>query len=219
MIGRTDTQDNEGVFSIMLNITTITDKRGRVLISDPPIAQLLFQSTVASWFWLVVRVFVGWQFLEAGRHKLNTPAWVDGSGQGILGFWKGALATTPAGQPVITYDWYRTFIQFLVDSNAAGWFSYAIVGGEIAVGVGLILGAFAGIAAFGGLLMNMAFLLAGTVSVNPVLALLGMLLILAWKNAGYVGLDRFLLPLAGTPWQRNAEPQPTSSLRVAPVGR
>jgi thiosulfate dehydrogenase (quinone) large subunit len=201
----------------MLNIKTITDNRGRVLIQDPPIAQLFFQSTLASWVWLVVRVFVGWQFLEAGWHKLNTPAWVDGSGQGILGFWKGALATTPAGQPVITYDWYRSFIQFLVDTNSAGWFSYIIVGGEIAVGLGLILGAFVGIAAFGGLLMNMAFLLAGTVSVNPVLALLGMLLILAWKNAGYLGLDRFLLPLVGTPWQRSTQLERTSTL--APAAR
>jgi thiosulfate dehydrogenase [quinone] large subunit len=26
-------------------------------------------------------------------------------------------------------------------------------------------------------------------------------LILAWKTAGYWGLDRFLLPLLGTPWR------------------
>lgn len=200
----------------MLNISKVADSRGRLLIQDPPIAQLLFQSTLASWFWLIVRVFVGWQFLDAGWHKLNTPAWVNGSGQGILGFWKGALATTPSGQPVITYDWYRGFIQFLVDSNAAGWFSYIIVGGELAVGLGLILGAFVGIAAFGGLIMNMAFLLAGTVSVNPVLALLGMLLILAWKNAGYIGLDRFLLPVLGTPWQHVGQtPAPSPRPAIA----
>src|SRR5436305_751597 len=76
----------------MLNVQTVTDSRGRVLIQDPPIARFLFQSTVASWFWLVVRVFVGWQFLDAGWHKLNTPAWVNGSGDGIMGFWSGALA-------------------------------------------------------------------------------------------------------------------------------
>jgi thiosulfate dehydrogenase [quinone] large subunit len=199
----------------VLNITRAADSRGRLLIQDPPVAQLLFQSTLASWLWLIVRVFVGYQFLEAGWHKLNTPAWVDGSGQGILGFWKGALATSSSGQPVITYDWYRAFIQFLVNSNAAGWFSYIIVGGELAVGLGLVLGAFVGIAAFGGLLMNMAFLLAGTVSVNPILALLGMLLILAWKNAGYIGLDRFLLPILGTPWQH--EQQPVASRPNQPV--
>jgi thiosulfate dehydrogenase [quinone] large subunit len=184
-----------------LKVEKIADSRGGVLIQDPPIARFLFQSTLASWFWLVVRVFVGWSFLEAGWHKLNTPAWVDGSGQAILGFWKGALAVNN-GKPVITYDWYRAIIQALVDTNSAGWFSYLIVGGEIAVGLGLILGAFVGIAAFSGLLLNMAFLLAGTVSTNPGLAILGVLLVLAWKNAGYIGLDRFFLPLIGTPWQR-----------------
>jgi len=37
-----------------------------------------------------------------------------------------------------------------------------------------------------------------------VLAILGVLLILAWKNAGYIGLDYFLLPLLGTPWKQKA---------------
>jgi thiosulfate dehydrogenase (quinone) large subunit len=200
----------------MLNIIKTADNRGRVLIQDPPIARLLFQSTVASWFWLVVRVFVGWQFLDAGWHKLNTPAWVNGSGEAILGFWKGALAVNN-GKPVITYDWYRGFIQFLVDTNSAGWFSYIIVGGEIAIGLGLVLGGFVGIAAFSGLVMNMAFLLAGTVSTNPVLAVLGMLLVLAWKNAGYIGLDIFLLPLIGTPWQSTTLTGRFSTARPVPA--
>ena len=200
----------------MLNITKVTDSRGTVLIQDPPLAQMLFQSTVASWFWLAVRVFAGWQFLDAGWHKLNTPAWVDGSGQAISGFWKGALAVNN-GKPVITYDWYRGFIQWLVDTNSAGWFSYVIVGGEIAIGLGLILGAFVGIAAFGGLLMNMAFLLAGTVSTNPGLAIMGVILVLAWKNAGYIGLDRFLLPLLGTPWQHLPAFRSTTQPLTAPM--
>jgi thiosulfate dehydrogenase [quinone] large subunit len=67
------------------------------------------------------------------------------------------------------------------------------------------VGAFVGLAATGGLLMNMAFLLAGTTSTNPVLAILGVLLILAWKNAGYIGLDRYLLPILGTPWKQAAK--------------
>jgi thiosulfate dehydrogenase (quinone) large subunit len=77
-----------------------------------------------------------------------------------------------------------------------------IVFGELAVGLGLIVGAFVGLAAVGGLLLNLAFLLAGTTSTNPILALLGVFLVLAWKNAGYFGLDYFLLPLLGTPWMR-----------------
>jgi len=188
----------------MFKVEKVTDEKGRVLIQDPPIARFFFQSTMAAWLWLVVRLYVGYDFLTAGWHKFTTPAWMDGSGTGIMGFWKGALGATTTGAPIITFDWYRGFLQFLVDTNSAGWFSYVIVFGELAVGLGLIVGAFVGLAAAGGLLMNMAFLLAGTTSTNPVLAILGVLLILAWKNAGYIGVDYFLLPLLGTPWKQKS---------------
>jgi thiosulfate dehydrogenase [quinone] large subunit len=205
----------------MFKVEKITDDKGQVWVQDPPIARFLFQSTgVMAWIWLVVRVYVAYDFLTAGWHKLTTPAWVNGSGAGILGFWTGALGSTPAGAPVITFDWYRMFIQFLVDTNSAGWFSYIIVFGELAVGLGLLLGAFTGLAATGGLLMNMAFMLAGTTSTNPILAIMGVLLILAWKNAGYIGLDRWLLPLLGTPWkQTQATPTRVSVGAPAPATR
>ena len=48
--------------------------------------------------------------------------------------------------------------------------------------------------------MNMSFLLAGSASSNPVLFTLAIGLMLAWKVAGYYGLDRYVLPLLGTPW-------------------
>jgi uncharacterized membrane protein YphA (DoxX/SURF4 family) len=134
----------------MFKVEKVTDEKGRVLIQDPPIARFLFQNTLTSWLWLVVRVYVGYDFLVAGWHKFTTPAWMDGSGQGILGFWKGALGTTPSGAPIVTFDWYRSFLQYLVDTNSGGWFSYLIVFGELAVGAGLILGAFVGLAAAGG---------------------------------------------------------------------
>jgi len=198
----------------MFKVEKVTDDKGRVLIQDPPIARFLFQSTIMAWVWLVVRVYVGYDFLIAGWHKFTTPAWMDGSGQGILGYWTNALGTTASGAPIIPFAWYRGSLQFLVDTNSAGWFSYVIVFGELAVGLGLIVGAFVGLAATGGLLMNMAFLLAGTTSTNPVLAILGVLLILAWKNAGYFGLDYFLLPLLGTPWK---QPKPAPAIAQKPV--
>ncbi len=186
----------------MFKVEKVTDAQGRVSIQDPPVARFLFQGTIASWLWLAVRLYVGYDFIVAGFHKFSTPAWMDGSGTGILGFWTGALGTTASGAPVISFDWYRGFLQFLMDTNSAGWFSYVIVFGEMAVGLGLILGAFVGLAAAGGLMMNMSYLLAGTTSTNPVLVILGILLILAWKNAGYIGLDYFLLPLLKTPWKQ-----------------
>jgi thiosulfate dehydrogenase (quinone) large subunit len=200
----------------MFKVDKVTDTKGQVLIQDPPIARFLFQNTIASWFWLAVRVYVGYNFLTSGWGKFTGGKWLDGTGGSILPFWQNAVKIPDApAKPAITFDWYRSFLQFMIDTNAAPWFSYAIVFGEIAVGLGLILGAFVGLAAAGGLLMNMAFMLAGTTSTNPVMAILAVLLILAWKNAGYVGLDRYLLPILGTPWeQKAATPAPVSARAI-----
>jgi thiosulfate dehydrogenase (quinone) large subunit len=185
----------------MFAVKHVTDAKGNVLIQDPPIAQLLFQNSKAAVIWLVVRLYIGWAWLDAGWHKLQDPAWMS-TGEGILGFWTRALGNAPNGKPIIVYDWYRAFIQFLVESGSHPWFAKLIVFGEIAVGLGLIVGALVGVAAFFGALMNMSFLMAGTVSTNPALFFGAILLILAWKNAGYLGIDRYLLPLLGTPWKQ-----------------
>ncbi len=81
----------------------------------------------------------------------------------------------------------------LVDNHAETWFSQLIVGGELAVGLAVLVGAGVAIAAGRGLAMNFGYMLAGSASSNPVLALLEIGLILAWKNAGYYWLDFFLL--------------------------
>ena len=49
-------------------------------------------------------------------------------------------------------------------------------------------------------LVNLNFLLSGAVSINPIIGTLALLLVLAWRVAGHYGVDRYLLPLLGTPW-------------------
>ena len=175
------------------------------VIADPPLARFLFSDTRMAIVWLVVRLYVGFSWIDAGWHKVidtgaKTNYIIDG--QGILAFWQriAAVPVAPA-KPAITYDWYRVFIQFLIDSHAEGVMGKVIAFGETAVGVALIVGAFVGIAAVGGAFMNLNFMLAGSASTNPVLLLLGFLLVLAWKTAGYIGLDHYLLPILGTPWK------------------
>ena len=103
-------------------------------------------------------------------------------------------------------------INLLINSHSEGWFALLVTFGEIAVGVALIFGTLTGIAAFFGALMNVSYLLAGSTSSNPVLFTFAIGLMLAWKVAGYYGLDRYLLPRLGTPWslgsvfRRQAEP-------------
>jgi thiosulfate dehydrogenase [quinone] large subunit len=59
--------------------------------------------------------------------------------------------------------------------------------------------------------MNMSFLLAGSASTNPVLFTLGIGLMLAWRVAGYYGVDRWLLPRLGVPWHAKVVSSPTAS--------
>jgi thiosulfate dehydrogenase (quinone) large subunit len=65
----------------MFKVEKVVDENGQVLIQDPPIARLLFQSTAASWFWLVVRLFVGYQFLNSGWGKFTGGQWLNGTGK------------------------------------------------------------------------------------------------------------------------------------------
>ena len=106
--------------------------------------------------------------------------------------------------------------QILLDNDAETWFAPLITFGEMAVGLGLLFGCLTGFAAFFGALMNMSFLLAGSASTNPVLFTLAIGLILAWKVAGYYGVDRYLLPMLGTPWHPGAIRVETPSQSVAP---
>ena len=179
--------------------------RSTVYVQDPPIARALFSDVRFSWIWLVIRLYLGYQWIEASMHKITSAAWMV-NGTGLKGFLSGAVAvpTTAGAKAAITYDWYRGFLQGIIDSGAYVWMAKVVALGEMAVGIGLIIGAFVGVAAFFGAFMNMNFMLAGSASTNPVLFAIAGLLILAWKTAGYWGVDRFLLPALGTPWYRGS---------------
>jgi thiosulfate dehydrogenase (quinone) large subunit len=169
-------------------------------VREPAFARFLFDSTQASLFWLPIRLFLGFAWLEAGWHKLTGGGWIDG-GSALKGFWTAAVAVPEKGRVPISYEWYRDFINTLLAGGHETWFAWVITFGELAIGVGLLVGMLTGVAAFFGALMNMSFLLAGSASSNPVLFTLAIGLILAWKVAGYYGIDRYLLPLLGTPWR------------------
>ncbi len=214
------------VLSILVIVGLFQDRHdpgaAEVEVEGPAFSRYLFNNTRAGLFWLPIRLFLGFAWLDAGLHKLLPEGkamgagWLDG-GSSLLGFWERAVAVPDApARPAITYDWYRTFLQTLIDNDAQSWFAYVIVFGEILVGLGLLVGALVGIAAFFGAMMNMSFLLAGSASSNPVLFAMAVGLILGWRVAGYYGLDRYLLPLLGVPWRAPVVNAPTPEARPAP---
>jgi thiosulfate dehydrogenase [quinone] large subunit len=180
-----------------------TIKNNKILIQDPPIAQALFSDVRWAWLWLILRLYVGWEWASAGWGKLTNPAWVGSdAGTAISGFVQGALSKTGGAHPDVQ-GWYAAFLRNIVLAHPVLW-SYMISFGEFLVGVALILGLFTGIAAFFGSFMNVNYLLAGAVSTNPILFAIATWLVLAWKTAGWWGLDRWILPALGTPWSPGA---------------
>ena len=149
--------------------------------------QFLRENKIAAGILTVLRLYLGYEWMTAGYHKLA-------GGFDTAGFLKGAIANPvkgPDGSAV--YGWYVNFLQHMALPNAH-IFNTIIPLGEFLVGVGLILGCLTTAAMFFGLVMNFSYMFAGTVSSNPLDILIGVIIIAAGYNAGRIGLDRWVVP-------------------------
>jgi thiosulfate dehydrogenase (quinone) large subunit len=197
-------------------------RRDTVYIEEPRASRWLFGSSTAAWLWLVARLWLGWEWFQSGWGKVfggeisldgtfrfsgdNNIGWVRrsgdvGVGDSVAGFADRAIESAEGPHPDVAYSWYVTFLEWIRDT------SHPVLGpmvavGELVIGALLILGLFTGMAAFLGAVLNFSFVFAGSAGVNPAMILVSGLLILAWRNAGWWGLDRWVLPRLGTPWHR-----------------
>ncbi len=176
--------------------------RHNTILEEPPPAKWLFGSKEASIIWLAVRIFLGEQWVRAGVSKLwgaeNPQFWHNG-GAGVIGFARSGIAESQGAMAQVYYNWWVNFLRDFVIPNAS-WLAKLVAMSELAVGIALCLGLFTGWAAFFGIILNFTYVFSGAVSSNPVLIIGGMMLLLAWRNAGFIGVDGFLLPAIGTPW-------------------
>lgn len=95
----------------------------RVVIEEPRLARLIFADTRFGWLWLPLRLYLAWSWWEAGWHKFVDPKWM-GTGEALLDFWNRSVKMTP--KPVIAFDWYRSFIEFLINAEAHTWFAKSL---------------------------------------------------------------------------------------------
>jgi thiosulfate dehydrogenase (quinone) large subunit len=180
-------------------MSALVTRKGKV-IQDPPLVHKILSDPRAGWIWFALRIWLGWQWISSAESKIFNPAWV-GGGAALKGYWTNQVVIPETGRAPIAFDWYRSFIQMLLDGGHYVWFAKLVAYGELLIGIALIVGAFTGIAAFFGAFMNWNFMMAGSASTNPMLFVIALGLIMAWKVSGYIGADYFLLRLIGTPWQ------------------
>jgi thiosulfate dehydrogenase (quinone) large subunit len=160
--------------------------------------------------WLVARLWLGYEWISGGIEKVfgaGSAVWVGPkAGTAVTGFLNGAIAKSalaPGFDPVKTphpavQDWYAILVRDYFLPNAVA-FSYLVAFGELLVGIALIVGLFTHFAALMGVLMNLAFLFAGTTSTNPQMLVVALTIVLAGGIAvGYYGLDYFARPIEDT---------------------
>ncbi len=168
---------------------------------EPSISRFFLGSGSSAPMWFVLRMDVGATWLSAGLEKIRSPLWGT-SGTAMKGFVGAALKQSSGANPGVQ-GWYAWFLQHVV-LNAPGLFSFVITWGEFLVGLGVLFGVLTAIAAAFGVLMNLNYLLAGTVSINPIVGAFGLFLVLSWRVCGWIGGDRWLLPALGMPWKQGA---------------
>src|SRR6478672_4152104 len=141
------------------------------VLQDHPVEVALFNRTgVVTFVWLVIRLYLGWQWAQAGWEKLQNPKWMDGTS--LLGFWNSSASSFGKPHSGVAFDWYAGFLNNLISSNSQTWFAPLVAFGEFLGGIALIVGLFTGVAAFLLALMNFNFMLAGSAGVYPVYFLL-----------------------------------------------
>jgi len=154
-----------------------------------------FKGAKGSWIWVVIRLYLGYQWLHGGWGKLTGDKAFSAEG-----FIKGGIAKIlpPANAPAtfkpITASWWGNFLNDFAMPNIK-LFNVMIPWGELLVGLALVLGFATLFAATMGALMNFAFLMSGSTSSNPYLFALSFILV-AWGGAyaGYLGVDYWFRP-------------------------
>ena len=180
-------------------------------------ADWLYRSRAASALWLVARLWLGYGWANAGYQKLwgsEKAVFWNGGGAGVKGFATAGVSGSAAGKGAgASYGWWAAFLHDFVLPNAS-WIAKVVTLSELVIGLLLILGLFTGVAAFAGLTLNLVYLFTGSAGVNPAYAIVAVFLILAWRNAGYLGLDGFALPMARDRLHRS---RPVTGITAPPL--
>lgn len=80
---------------IVLLVALFEDRKNpeskEVEIEGPAFTRFLFGNSRAGLFWLPIRLFVGFAWLEAGWHKFTDPGWTQG-GAALRAYWERAAS-------------------------------------------------------------------------------------------------------------------------------
>ncbi len=161
------------------------------------------------WILLPLRLFLGVTFVYAGIQKLTDPQFFAPSARGYIGKQILAFAT---GSPLHAF-----LINVAVPH--ASLFGYLVAYGEIAIGLGTLLGLLLRPAAFFGMLISLMFFLSATWHVFPYFYGSDIVFVFCWLTLLLAGPMRSGLPSLDAFWVRRlfARMPETEKAMVAPA--
>ena len=75
-------------------------KQNDIELLEPPFSRFLFANTKMAWLWLLIRLYVGWQWVQAGWGKVNSPMWTGSqAGTALRSFLNASLVKAAGAHP------------------------------------------------------------------------------------------------------------------------
>ena len=147
-----------------------------------------FTSRLASPIWLAVRLYLAYTWFTMGLDKLSS-GFLTGDPIGDI------LRLTGSGVLPVPVEGFRPVAQMLVDLGVTPLLSHSMPFLEMAIALAFISGILIVPAALGAIFLNANFLLSGIaiVALDGRFIVLQLLLILAWRVAGYIGFEAGLV--------------------------
>ncbi|MEU3691632.1 DoxX family protein [Streptomyces narbonensis] len=158
----------------------------RATIARWQVTSTRWKAVASRYSLLPLRLFLGITFVYAGLDKLTDSAFFAADGSGSIGETMRAVRDGSAIPAMVD----------LALKNPAG-FGYAIAFGEIAVGIGTLIGLYARVAALGGALISLSLWLTVSWQVNPYYLGNDLAYLMAWlplllAGASELSVDRLL---------------------------
>ena len=122
-----------------------------------PVFGKLSAPPLPGWAILPLRLFLGVSFLAAGLDKLGDPAFLDPAARDYIG---RQITRFAPGTPL------ESFLTSFAVPNA-DLFGVMVMGGELCIAIGVLLGLLTRFSAFMGMFLNLTFFLSATWDVRP----------------------------------------------------
>ncbi len=167
-------------------------------IDKTTIPKSLRDEVVPGWVVLPLRLFLGVSFLSAGFDKLTDPSFLDPTARDYIG---QQITRFAPGTPLEGF-----LLNFAVPN--ANLFGVLVMGGELCIGIGVLLGLLTRFSAVMGMLLNLTFFLSATWDVRPFYFGADLPYSVAWFTLVLTGAGPFALDVLVKRWLSPPQPAP-----------